>query len=144
MIVHFHGHDASDRSILALYRETYPEMFRSADAVIAVSSLMREQLISLGAPPEKVHYNPYGVDCKKFGGADPGQVAPVFVAVGAFRDKKAPHHTVTAFSRVHSEVPNARLRMVGGGPLLDVCKKLAQELGCSDAMLFSACKLMML
>lgn len=136
LIVHFHGHDASDRNILKMFQDTYPGMFKSAAAVIAVSHVMRNQLLSLGAPDERLHYNPYGVDCKRFGGADPANAPPVFVSVGAFRDKKAPQHTVAAFSQVHREVPTARLRMVGEGPLLEKCEKLAAELGVAEAITF--------
>jgi glycosyltransferase involved in cell wall biosynthesis len=136
LIVHFHGHDASDRSILEMYKDTYPDMFQAANAVIAVSRVMREKLISLGAPSKTLHYVPYGVDCARFGGADPGKAPPVFVAVGTFRDKKAPQLTIAAFSRVQQVFPLARLRMIGTGPLLDDCMKLTQELGISEAVTF--------
>src|SRR5207244_2159680 len=97
LIVHFHGHDASDRAILEMFEDTYAGMFETADAVIAVSRAMREKLISLGAPPEKIHYNPYGVDCGKFFGADPAAASPLFIAVGRFTAKKAPQNTLAAF-----------------------------------------------
>ena len=136
LIVHFHGHDASDREILKMFEDTYAGMFEQAAAVIAVSHAMEEQLVSLGAPREKIHYNPYGVDIGRFGGADPASSEPVFIAVGSFREKKAPHLTVAAFARVHRACPEARLRMIGEGVLLSKCVDLAKELGISDAVTF--------
>ncbi|MCU1266082.1 MAG: hypothetical protein JWM21_2400 [Acidobacteria bacterium] len=136
LIVHFHGHDASDREILKMFEDTYAGMFEQAAAIIAVSHAMREKLVTLGAPREKIHYNPCGVDCEKFGGADPDNAPPVFIAVGSFREKKAPHLTITAFSQVHRAYPSARLRMIGEGALLSECRKLASDLGVSDAITF--------
>ena len=65
LIVHFHGYDASVYSVLEEHAKTYPVMFKQAAAVIAVSRSMQKKLISLGASPAKVHYNPYGVDCER-------------------------------------------------------------------------------
>ncbi len=136
LIVHFHGYDASVNSVLAENKQTYPRMFGIASAIIAVSRAMRCKLIELGAPEEKVHYNPYGVDCDEFSGADPAAAPPVFLAVGRFTEKKAPQITVSAFARVLQSYPEARLRMVGEGPLLEECQTLANELGIDDAVEF--------
>jgi colanic acid/amylovoran biosynthesis glycosyltransferase len=136
LIVHFHGHDASDRDILKMFEDTYAGMFEQAAAVIAVSRAMERQLISLGAPPEKIHYNPCGVDIGEFRGADPASVGPVFLAVGSFREKKAPHLTIAAFARVHQAYPEARLRMIGEGALTNKCVELTKELGIEDAVTF--------
>jgi colanic acid/amylovoran biosynthesis glycosyltransferase len=136
LIVHFHGHDASDREILKMFEDTYAGMFEQADAIIAVSHAMREKLVSLGAPRQKIHYNPCGVDCEKFGGADPDNAPPVFIAVGSFREKKAPHLTIKAFALVHQAYPSTRLRMIGDGALLDECRQLASDLGVTEAITF--------
>ncbi len=132
LVVHFHGYDASVREVLEEHRETYPRMFREAAAVVAVSRAMRRKLASLGAPEEKLHYNPYGIDCARFGGADPSNSPPLFVAVGRFVEKKAPQLTLRAFHEVRREEPRARLRMIGDGPLLEECRALAAELGLSN------------
>ena len=136
LIVYFLGFDASVRSVLDENAEAYPAMFREAAAVVAVSRAMRDRLISLGAPAEKVHYIPCGVDCQKFGGADAASVPPVLLAVGRFVEKKAPHLTIRAFAEAHRTHPESRLRMVGDGPLWDECRALAKELGVEGAVEF--------
>ena len=136
LVVHFHGYDASVRTVLEENAATYPSMFKEAAAVISVSRAMHDRLIALGAPPEKVHYNPYGVDCRRFLGANPEVAPPVLLAVGRFVDKKAPHLTIRAFSEIHRWLPAVALRMVGDGPLLDGCRHLASELGVGDAVTF--------
>ncbi len=136
LIVHFHGYDASVKSVLEEHRETYPRMFGIAAAIIAVSRAMQRKLIELGAPEEKVHYNPYGVDCDRFRGANPGAAPSLFIAVGRFTEKKAPQITISAFAKVLNACPNARLRMIGEGPLLEQSKLLANNLGISNAIAF--------
>jgi colanic acid/amylovoran biosynthesis glycosyltransferase len=71
-------------------------MFRERASVIAVSRAMESKLISLGAPAQKVHRNPYGIDCHEFTGAQPATARVVFVEVGRFAEKKAPDLTLKA------------------------------------------------
>ncbi|MEJ7710231.1 MAG: glycosyltransferase [Pyrinomonadaceae bacterium] len=92
--------------------------------------------MALGAPPEKVHYNPCGVDYRAFAGGDPAKAPPVFVAAGRFVDKKAPHLTLLAFAAAHRSHPEARLRMIGDGPLLAACQDLAKGCGIDSAVTF--------
>jgi glycosyltransferase involved in cell wall biosynthesis len=136
LIVHFHGFDASVHSVLEEHQKTYPLMFQQASAIIAVSRAMERKLITLGAPPERVHYNPYGINCNDFLGADPSSAPPAFLSVGRFVEKKAPQLTLSAFASVHRSVPEARLRMIGDGPLLDACRQQAVELNIQDVVTF--------
>ena len=136
LIVHFHGYDACRNDVLDKYSKRYTELFQFADAVIAVSRAMREQLISLGAPPENVFYNPYGVDCRAFEQTRPAAAPAVFLAVGRFVQKKAPHLLLVSFAEVYREHPEAELRMIGDGPLLGVCRDLASALKIDPAVHF--------
>ncbi|HEX8887585.1 MAG TPA: glycosyltransferase [Pyrinomonadaceae bacterium] len=136
LVVHFHGYDASEYAVLEEHAESYPLMFKEAAAIIAVSRAMEQKLLALGAPAEKVHYNPCGIDCSKFSGAEPENAPPTFLAVGRFVEKKAPQLTIKAFARVYRAEPQARLRMIGDGPLLDECRELVKELKIEDAVTF--------
>src|SRR5262245_49495102 len=109
LVVHFHGYDASMREVLAEHAHTYPQLFDQAAAIVAVSEPMRRKLISLGAPPEKVHRNPCGVDCRAFVGGHPADAPARFIAVGRFTPKKAPELTLQAFSTVRRLYPAALL-----------------------------------
>jgi colanic acid/amylovoran biosynthesis glycosyltransferase len=136
LVVHFHGLDAYGHDILEEFKEDYPKLFVNAAAIIAVSRDMERQLLSLGAPREKLFYNSCGVDISLFQGADPGIVPPKFLAVGRFVDKKAPYLTILAFKQVLENVPDARLIMVGDGQLLEACKQLARTLKIADSVEF--------
>jgi glycosyltransferase involved in cell wall biosynthesis len=111
-------------------------MFRQAAAIIAVSREMVRRLVAMGAAPEKVHYNSCGVDCEEFSAGDPARAEPVLLAVGRFVDKKAPHLTLAAFAEARRACPDARLRMIGDGPLLADCRQLVRDLGVEEAVVF--------
>ena len=134
LIVYFRGDDAYSHT--ALERNGYPELFQHAAAIFAVSRDMVRRLLDLGAPRGKLYYNPSGVDTKLFQGADPSDAPPVFISIGRFTDKKAPHLTLLAFSKAVECVPEARLVMIGDGTLLEACKQLARALDVADAVEF--------
>lgn len=136
LVVHFHGYDAYDQRILRKYQNIYQELFREAGAIIVVSQDMKQQLLQLGATPEKLYYNPYGVDLSLFRQAKPAQNPPHFIAVGRFVDKKAPHLTIMAFNQVAKQYPEAKLYMVGSGFLLKKCQRLVKSLQLSQQVEF--------
>ncbi len=138
-IVHFHGFDAYHLEILKTHKTSYQKMFRQAAAVIAVSRHMKEQLISLGAPRNKVYWLPYGPN-SMFYNCQPKFDTLTFITVGRFVDKKAPYLTIAAFKEVLQQFPNARLKMVGGGQfgsvLIETCQNLVHYWGIEDKVDF--------
>jgi colanic acid/amylovoran biosynthesis glycosyltransferase len=128
LVAHFHGYDAHRHDVAAKWNG-YRELFQEAAALIVVSRAMEKRLIELGAPPGKVHYNPYGVDIGLFLPGEPAQASPHFLGVGRFVDKKAPHLTLAAFRQVAQRCPEARLTLVGDGPLREACRNLVQVWG---------------
>tara|TARA_R110002049_G_scaffold2750_10_gene22454 strand:+ start:101940 stop:102905 length:966 start_codon:yes stop_codon:yes gene_type:complete len=136
LIVQFHGADASKHDILATYRDSYRELFAKADAVVAVSSAMRERLIRLGADKHKTILNIYGVDTEAIRPQENLPSSPTLLSVGRFVEKKAPYLTLMAFARAHRQVPEGRLRMIGDGVLLGPCIDLAKALGIEPSVDF--------
>lgn len=136
LVVHFHGFDASRHDVLNEHRRTYPQLFQSAEAIVVVSQPMAARLIGLGAEAGKVHQNPCGVDVDLFRGAGPGTAPPTLVSAGRFVDKKAPLVTIAAFAAAAARLPQARLRMIGDGPLLPSCRSLVQRFGLSGSVEF--------
>ncbi len=136
LVVHFHGADAYRDTWLDRLDPLYDELFETAAAIVAVSTDMRDQLVGLGAPAEKVTVNPCGVDPDLFDGADPIAAPPVFVAVGRFVEKKGPELTLEAFHHVVAERPEARLVMIGDGELLADCRERVERWGIGHAVDF--------
>lgn len=135
LVVHFHGIDAFHTRLLNENRN-YERIFKSAAAIVVVSREMEQQLLSLGCPRAKLHYNCYGIEVDRFTASDPANSPKHFLAVGRFVDKKAPHLTLQAFHKAWLRDPELRLTMAGDGPLWESTKQLAQAEGLGDAVDF--------
>jgi colanic acid/amylovoran biosynthesis glycosyltransferase len=129
LIIHFHGADVYYHKNITEYAELYQDAFKYADAFIAVSADMVEELKKLGAPADKIHNASCGVDTASFTLIDISKSAQNFLAIGRFVDKKAPLTLVKAFKLVVEAAPDAKLGMVGQGPLFEQTQKLITELG---------------
>lgn len=136
LVVIFHGFDAYQHELLSSYRLAYQHLFASAAALVAVSEPMRQQLIDLGAPADRIDVNPCGVDPVRFNAADPAISPPQFLAIGRFVGKKGPMRTIEAFAQAHQVEPSCRLTMIGTGPLLAECQRRVEEFGLADVITF--------
>jgi colanic acid/amylovoran biosynthesis glycosyltransferase len=136
LVVHCHGYDVYQTALIERLRARYTALFRYASAAIVGSTDMHQQLRILGAPEERIHFIPVGVDTDLFVPTDPGANGPMLLAVGRFVEKKAPYATLLAFSHALRACPDATLVMAGDGPLLDTCKQMSQALGLADRIQF--------
>lgn len=125
LIVHFHGYDAYMKSVLDEFRTDYNVMFDSAFRILAVSVDMVEQLKRLGAPESKIVLNPYGPK-SDFYSISPNYNSNNFLFAGRFVDKKAPYYLILAFANILNQCPDARLILIGDGPLLYTSQNLVR------------------
>lgn len=135
LVVHFHGYDAYEQDVIEKHKDQYAEVFQYASRVVAVSNAMKQQLISIGCPAEKVVCAPCGAR-EAFFNIEPTKRSKQFLLVGRFVQKKAPQNTLLAFNEVVREYPQVRLVMIGEGPLLDVCKRMASYSGIANKVSF--------
>lgn len=126
LITHFHGYDASVKSIIEICNN-YKAVFEYSTFVMAVSLSMQKRLIELGCPKEKVIYNTYGPK-NSFLDISPHFDSSTFIAVGRFVNKKAPYYTILAFKKAHDKFPEARLIIGGTGELFETCFNLIRTL----------------
>jgi len=134
LIVHFHGHDAHREPDIAPYAEKLRGMFDYAFRIISVSHFMTRKLVAMGADPAKIVYNPYGPR-DYFYEISP-DYRPTLLAVGRFADIKAPYLTLMAFRDTLLQCPDAKLVMVGDGPLREMCISLARMWGIDRSVEF--------
>jgi colanic acid/amylovoran biosynthesis glycosyltransferase len=134
LVIHYHGFDVHHRATVAKYLPWYKEAFDYASAFIAVSKDMATELVRLGAPADKVHVASCGVDIDKFPLIDISQSNRNFLSVGRFVEKKSPESVVRAFKLVKEKFADAKLCMVGQGPLFEDSRRLITELGLDDSI----------
>lgn len=136
LLVYFRGYDAYRQDMLETYGKDYLKLFQIASAIFVTSRAMQKQLERLGAPAEKIIYNPSGANTEMFTYHDAGKNPPVFLATGRFEASKSPHLTILAFAKALEKIPAAKLIMVGEGYLLEACKILTKALKIEDAVEF--------
>ncbi|MEF2278512.1 glycosyltransferase [Deinococcus sp. YIM 134068] len=138
LIVTFHGFDATTRDELLLASDSLrnrrlvtrrPQLIASGALLIAVSEHIRRQLLDRGYPPHRVvtHYN--GIDTRAFTPAPEMPRENLVLFVGRFVEKKGTEYLLRAMRAVRERVPDARLVLVGDGPLRGELEGLARELG---------------
>jgi glycosyltransferase involved in cell wall biosynthesis len=132
LVIHYHGADVYHRDTVAKYLSLYKKAFDYASAFISVSVEMVGRLKELGAPADKIHVASCGVDTDAFPVLDILNTQKAFLFVGRFVEKKSPTSVVKAFKIVADKFSDAKLIMVGNGPLFDDVKCLITELGLND------------
>ncbi len=131
---YFRGADATRRINSPKRQAAYAEVFPKLSGIIAVSQFLLDNLARHGLSHPNAHVIPSGVNTSKFVPSE--KEAQLFVAVGRFVEKKRPDITIRAFAQASAEAPEARLEMLGDGPLLAECQTLVQELGVADKVIF--------
>ena len=117
-----------------------------ADAVMTICHGLRDDLIARGFPDGKIGIMPNGVDLAMFGDPPPRDVAlrdeltlgegPVIGFIGSFYDYEGLGDLIEAMPLLLAERPDARLLMVGGGPVEDALRRQALGSPASHAIRF--------
>ena len=121
-----------------------------ADAVMTICNGLRDDLIGRGVAPGKIGIMPNGVDLTLFGdppprdaalaaelglGAD-GLGAPVIGFIGSFYDYEGLDDLIAAMPALVARQPDARLLLVGGGPMADALQAQAAASPVAGAIRF--------
>lgn len=134
LVVHFHGYDATVKKIIEGHNY-YKEVFAYASKVIAVSTAMKQLLVDMGCPANKVVYNANAAQ-DKFFEIQPNFTKKQLISVGRFTHKKAPYYTILAFKEALKKHPDAKLLLAGDGVLIEVCKNLVNHYGLENEVQF--------
>ena len=120
----------------ALPRRLIQGAIAEAAALVAVSAALKEALVALGAPPDKVTVLRNGVDIGLF--RPPvdreavrrslGLTRPTLLSVGWLIERKGHHRAIEALR----SLPGTDLLIVGEGPERERLARLATQLGVSD------------
>ncbi|WP_284124083.1 TIGR04063 family PEP-CTERM/XrtA system glycosyltransferase [Parerythrobacter aestuarii] len=118
-----------------------------ADAVFTICNGLREDLVARGHPGGKIGLSPNGVDLSLFGeplprdealaaelGVDSG---PVIGFIGSFYDYEGLDDLIAALPLLREQEPDARLLLVGGGPMEKALRAQAAASPVADAILFT-------
>ena len=107
------------------------------DRVISVSPQCKQKLMSLGIREEKITVIPNGVDLKLFDSTQVEKVPNQILYVGRLVEFKHVDWLIEAFAEVLKEVPDAKLKIVGGGPERGNLEALVRRLGLQASVTFT-------
>jgi glycosyltransferase involved in cell wall biosynthesis len=123
-----------------LYR-TMLAILRRADTWIAISTHLRRAMEAAGIPQERIVMIPNGVDTQRFAPVPPNTppapraaAVPRVVFVGRLVREKALPVLLQAWTLVHQRVPDARLELVGDGPLAQELQTLIEHWGLTSTV----------
>ena len=118
---------------------SYPEHAESADGLITVCAALKEELVRLGIPPERVRTLRNGVDLEIFKPLHPQQAkdalavgGPVLASVGSLIERKG-HDLVI---RALQHLPEVTLLIAGEGPEKAALARLAAAIGVENRVRF--------
>ena len=135
LVVHFHGYDAYRNDILLNYTERYKKLFQFADAIIAVSRDMQQQLQTNFNPKNDVIHNSCGANLADFDSSNIIKIPNQIVSVGRLTPKKGFPELITFFHKLLMQCPDTKLVIVGDGEDRSQCEQLIGKLELTDRVM---------
>lgn len=135
-VVTFHGKDASQDFSDLIYVEEIQKVFRDASKIIAVSHHIKRRLVLQGCEDEKIKviYNTINFQFRDLNFSNKSSETIIFV--GRLVEKKNPIALIHSFSIVKKIIKDAKLIIVGDGPLFNDCVNLVKKLNLIDSVVF--------
>lgn len=116
-----------------LYRippyRTALHMSREADLFLCTIEAARQHLLALDFPDERIRVVLPGVDTERFTPAAAPPRAPVLVFASPVAPNKGIDRVLQAFDLVRLRLPDARLRVMGRGPLVPLVERAVGSTG---------------
>ncbi len=131
IITSFYGYDISGY-VKNNREDVYNFLFKKCDSVIAISKHMKNELIKIGCPEEKIFIQHLGVnpDGFKFKKKAPNSKKIKILTVARMVEKKGLEYSIKAFSKaINRHKINAEYFIIGDGPLKNKIELLISRLG---------------
>lgn len=124
MAVTLHGYDvaSTDAALRAssagrVYLRRRRDLWERASVFVCVSGWIRSKALERGFPEEKLWVHLIGIDVEAFRPPDFRPKDPLVLFVGRLVEKKGCIHLLRAMRAVEAQMPEARLVILGDGPL---------------------------
>ncbi len=135
LVVSLHGFDvtSSTESLRVSrsgrhYLANRNRLFREASAFVCVSHFIRSAALAAGFPESKLHVHYTGIDCERFRPANVARDPKLILFVGRLVEKKGCEHLLRAMALIQGRNPEARVEIIGDGPLREKLESLAASL----------------
>jgi colanic acid/amylovoran biosynthesis glycosyltransferase len=138
-VVSFHGMDVMPRADRPGYVDKLRTMLQWLPLAMVRSESLRDRLIDLGCPAEKIRMNRTGIPLDAFpvvARSFPHDGAWHFVQACRLIEKKGLDVSIRAFAAFAQRFPAARFSIAGEGPMLRELESLAAQCGVGDRVQF--------
>lgn len=105
-------------------------------AVITPTTYVAERLDEYGVNGSQLVIVPNGVDVDKYQLPDINRNKNALITIGRLSKRKGQDTTLRAFQKVHRQIPEAHLHILGKGPAREDLEELALQLNIFDAVTF--------
>ncbi|HEX5235970.1 MAG TPA: glycosyltransferase [Silvibacterium sp.] len=133
MMVTLHGYDvtSADEALDETpagrnYLRRREELWERVQLFVCVSEWIRQKALERGFPEEKLRVHPIGIDVERFRQESAPEKEPLVLFVGRLVEKKGCAYLLCAMRTVEARLPEARLVVVGDGPLHAVLEEQAR------------------
>ncbi|MGA2570310.1 MAG: glycosyltransferase [Terracidiphilus sp.] len=135
LVVSLHGFDvtSTDRALRVSragchFLRNRERLFREATAFLCVSRFIRDAAVRAGYPESKLHVHYTGLDCERFRPSDLPRDPNLILFVGRLVEKKGCEYLLQAMALVRRHNPEARVEIIGDGPLRPRLEAIAARL----------------
>jgi colanic acid/amylovoran biosynthesis glycosyltransferase len=138
-LVSFHGADITVREHQPGYAAQLRELLQTVPLVLARSQSLRDQLLELGCPPERLALNRTGVPLEQFPFVQrtlPEDGRWQVVQACRLIPKKGLVTSLQAFARFREHYPNATFVIAGDGPMREELQRWIGKLGLEKCVQF--------
>ena len=134
LITSFYGYDATGFAASRAGRQGLPALFSFGSMFLAEGPVMRQRLVGLGAPDDRVRIVPIAIEPSKYPAWAPAPDNPVVLFVARFVEKKGLPDAIAAFAAARVMHPELRMRIIGDGPEEPRARAAAATLGVAHAV----------
>lgn len=129
-VIHVHAYDVTSAFADECYKETFVDACNVAHAIVVVSKHIKRLLILAGIDEERIVVVRLGIKeqaIAPMSWENRRKSPPSVIHLGRLVPKKHPVALLHAFALVQQEVPDARLTIIGDGPLMgEVIERIKQ------------------
>ena len=134
-IIAVHGFDITREFRDPWYAQEFARLANASHAIVCASHHTRNLCMTAGVEEDRCKVVRLPLDGQRFTPSPDAKPHPAsFVHLGRLVEKKGPLQTVLAFEKVLEQMPQARLTLIGEGPLRDAIEAHIQKSGTGDSI----------